>query len=203
MADTRRRKSGISTRRPDARALRTRRAALGAFRDLVLQQPLAEVSFGAIAERARIGRSTLYEHFAGKQALLATSIAGPFACLAGAFDENPRTADVARILEHFWENRALARAIFSAGLRRRVEAVLVRQVREKLQARGFKRATLLLPPRLAAASLAQMLLAPIVLWLDGEAAMQPSDLARALVLGAQSALNGLRLSPATQSRGPS
>jgi AcrR family transcriptional regulator len=201
MADIRRRKSGISERRSDARAVRTRSLALGAFRDLVLEQPFDEVSFGAVAKRAKVGRSTLYEHFAGKSALLASSIAGPFACLAGALDEKPRVADLARMLEHFWENRALARRIFCADSKRRVEAVLTQLVQEKLQARGFKgRAALLLPPKLAAASLAQLLLAPIVLWLEGESAMQPQDLAYALMRAAQSALHALRTSPTTHAR---
>jgi AcrR family transcriptional regulator len=182
--------------------VRTRSAVLGAFRDLVLEQPFDKVSFGAVAKRAKVGRSTLYEHFAGKSALLASSIAGPFAHLAGALDEAPRIADLSRMLEHFWENRALARRIFSADSKRRVEAVLVRLVLEKLQARGFKgRAALLLPPKLAAALLAQLLLAPIVLWLEGESAMKSQDLAYALTLAAQSAIDALRTSPTSHAQG--
>lgn len=176
--------------------MRTRGAALSAFRDLVLAQPLAQVSLQAVAERAKVGRSTLYEHFAGKSALVAASIAGPFGHLAGTLDESPRPADLERVLKHFWENRALARTMFLGPLRRRVEAVLVKLVKQKLEARGCaRRGALLMPPALAAASLAQMLLAPVLLWLEGESRLEAKDLAQALTAAAQSTLAALRVAP--------
>ena len=196
MADTRRRKSGISNRTTDARAVRTRKAALDAFRDLMLTQPPSQVSLEAVAARAQVGRSTLYEHFAGKSGLLAVSIAGPFGSLAGALDESPRLVDLERVLGHFWENRALARSLFSSSSRRRLDAVLVKLVKDKLEARGFKRpGALLMPLGLAAASLAQLLLAPVVLWLDAGPSVTPKDLAQALTRAAQSALDALRTPP--------
>jgi AcrR family transcriptional regulator len=170
---------------------------LQAFRDLVLAQPYDCISVADIALRAGVGRSTLYEHFAGKDALLAGSIAAPFSVLADTLRGRSNDARLAALLEHFWANRPLARAIFLGPVRRKTIAVLVGQIEQVIQERGLdRRGALLLPVRLAAVQLAEILLAPVIAWLLGESRCTPEVLAAALHRVSAAALTALKSAPA-------
>jgi hypothetical protein len=123
----------------------------------------------------------LYAHFAGKSGLLAASIAVPFARLAATVGESDNTRELLPLLEHFWGNRALARVLFSGAARRNVAAVLIDQVELNLKSSGHsQRGRLILPVRLAAVQLAEILLAPIAAWLTGESRCSAAVLAHAL-----------------------
>jgi AcrR family transcriptional regulator len=165
----------------DRRIERTRAAILAAFRDTLLEGRFESASIAAIARRAGVSRSTLYQHFAGKDALLARSIAHPFSILADSILVEQDPVALARLLDHFWGNRALARVIFQGHVRRRAVTVLVGLLEQRLRARGLgRRAALVLPMRLAAVLIAEALLAPITAWLLGESRCSAEVLAAAL-----------------------
>jgi predicted flap endonuclease-1-like 5' DNA nuclease len=169
--------SATSAESLDWRKRQTRQALLGAFFALVLERRYHEIRIDAICTRAGVGRSTFYEHFANKDALLAASIEAPFATLADApfgVSESKLTA----ILEHFYQNRALAPGIFTGLVRRKVSLVLVRMIEQRLKSQH--RAYLKVPLRLAAIALAGAQLAPLIAWLAGECPSPPEVLARAL-----------------------
>src|SRR5271165_157626 len=65
-----------------SRARPARSAVLQAFAELIGAKQYEEIAIGEIIRRARVSRSTFYEHFSGKQGLLTQSIAGPFKILA-------------------------------------------------------------------------------------------------------------------------
>jgi AcrR family transcriptional regulator len=177
----------------DRRVERTRSALLMAFRALVLENPFELVSVGDIALRARVSRSTLYEHFAGKDALLATSIATPFAVIADVLRVEHDSSKLVILLDHFWENRPLARAIFLGPVRRKTVAVLVGLIEARLRVEGLaRRGALILPMRLASVQLAEMLLAPVIAWLLGESRCTSAVLAAALHRAAGAALHALK-----------
>jgi AcrR family transcriptional regulator len=67
-----------------------------------------------ISTRAGVSRSTFYADYASMDALLAESIAGPFAVLADTITSDFAEPKLIALLEHFWENRALARGILVA-----------------------------------------------------------------------------------------
>jgi len=160
---------------------KTRRALLDAFFTLVLKAPYEDITVRDIVVRAGVGRSTLYEHFCGKDGILAASLGGPFAVLADALQPRDNTAALTALLEHFWSNRTLAPGIFSGPMRRRTVAVLVRLIEQRLRAQAPARGTaLLLPTRLAAIQLAEALFAPIAAWLAGQSACSAQQLALAL-----------------------
>lgn len=161
----------------DRRAQHSRQALLGALIELVLTRSYEEISVADIAARAGVGRSTLYEHFRGKDAILATSLAYPFGTLADAVLPADNTQALIGLLEHFWHNRALGRELFSGPLRRHAVAVLVRLVQERLRSR---RGTWLVPPRLAAIQIAEALLAPVIAWVLSAPVCPAPRLARAL-----------------------
>lgn len=174
----------------DRRAQKTRQALLDAFLGLVLTRPYDEIGVAAIAARAGVGRSTLYEHFAGKHALLSTSLAFPFGTLANTVCAPDNTQQLTALLEHFRQNRALAREVFTGPMRRHSMAVLVQLIRERLRAeRG---ATWLVPQRLAAIQLAEALLAPAVAWVLDEGGFPAKKFAYALRQSALALTTALR-----------
>ena len=165
--------------RTDARVQRTREALLEAFFGLVLTRPYQEITVQRIVARAGVGRSTFYEHFAGKPSILAASLAGPFGVLADSVAEPDNTVALTALLEHFWANRAQARGLFCGAMRARAVGMLIRLIDERLR-RAAPRRTLRLPRKLAAMQLAEVLFAPLTAWLLGEATCCPAQLARAL-----------------------
>lgn len=179
--------------RGDLRAERTREALLGAFFGLVQQRRYDEIKIADIIGRAGISRSAFYAHFAGKDALLAASITGPFSILARTLESDDVGA-LTGLLDHFWDNRALARHIFAEPIRRRVVAVLTDQVEAILaKGGGWRRGPLIMPSRLAAIQLAELLLAPVVAWLAGESRCSSQTLATALRQVGVAALQSMSL----------
>ena len=176
----------------DKRAQRTRQALLGAFFGLVLERRYDEIKVADILERAGVGRSTFYEHFSSKDAILASSLNGPFEVLADSTRRPDNTAQLIALLEHFWENRALARGIFLGATRRKTTAVLVDLIEQRMKIDGVEKpVSLIVPLRLAAIQLAEGLLAPTTAWLTGEARCSANALALALRRTATATISAL------------
>jgi AcrR family transcriptional regulator len=179
--------------KPDRRQQRTRDALLLAFRDLILQRRFDEIATAEVAARAHVSRSTLYEHFAGKDGLLAASIAVPFARLAATLGDVDNSRELQALLEHFWSNRALARVLFFGAARRKTLAVLTDQIERNLRSSEYGRGGgLILPVRLAAVQLAEILLAPVAAWLAQESRCSAAALAHGLRQVGRAALASLR-----------
>lgn len=100
-----------STGHPDRRVQRTRHAILEAFRDLVVSESYDDVRIADIVAKAGIGRSTFYEHFRGKDELLTHSITWLFEVLADASVGRADEDRLAFVLDHFYEQRRLARVL--------------------------------------------------------------------------------------------
>jgi AcrR family transcriptional regulator len=172
---------GMNKARFVKRSVHTRNALLSAFRDLVMDKPYDELTVADIVGRAHVGRSTFYEHFSGKDGLLAASIAAPFSALADTVGVNDNVPRLVELLEHFWAQRRLARELLVGATRDKSVRVLVGLIEQRLRVglRG-RRTALILPIRLAAVQAAEMLLGPIVAWLIGESRCSATTLAAAL-----------------------
>jgi AcrR family transcriptional regulator len=185
----------------DRRVQKTRQALLDAFFTLVLKSPYEDITVRDIVAHSGVGRSTLYEHFSGKDAILAASLGGPFAVLADALQPRDNTAALTALLEHFWSNRTLAPGIFTGPMRRRTVAVLVRLIEQRLRAEApARRTALLLPTRLVAIQLAEALFAPIAAWLAGQSACSAQQLALALRKAGLALTEALRAEPPAPGR---
>lgn len=160
----------------DPRRQRSRDLLLQAFFDLVLSRPYGDITVGLVVERAGVARSTFYEHFRGKDELLADSLRGPLGRLADAVVDSTRIAALEGVLAHFWQNRRLAVAILRGAVGRRAQGVLAALVEQRL--RSFE--PLRVPARLAAVQLAGLLLAGVGHWLEGRQEVSAGDLARSL-----------------------
>ena len=167
--------------RADQRAARTRRALLEAFFTLAMERRYEDIQVNDIIDQAGVGRSTFYEHFSGKNALLVTSLNGPFGTLADATQETGDVGKLTALLMHFRANRALARSILTGPLRPRTMGVLTRLIERRLTThRGRRGHSLMVPARLAAVQLAEALMAPISAWINGESNCPAEVLALAL-----------------------
>lgn len=177
---------------PDPRKRRTREDLLAAFFSLVLERRYHEIRLADVLAASGVGRSTFYEHFKNKDDLLFASLPGPFSILAGMARSESSAQQVQGILEHFWDNRALARSLFNGAALRVIKKALAAQVESRLD--RDCRSRLRIPVRLAAISLTEGMFSPIVAWLSGEARCNASDLAITLCDSTAAAVRAMQLS---------
>lgn len=144
----------------DRRKQRTRQAALAAFSSLLMEQGYGAVTVAGVAERAGVGRSTLYEHFRTKEDLLAASLDGPLAPLLA---DPPDPARLQALLEHVRANAGAVRVLLAQPMRSRVARVLAARTGARLRA-GGQPAPL---AELRALALAEAQLALMAHWLRG------------------------------------
>lgn len=164
--------------RENERVRRTRGAIVRAFNEMVLRRRYDDIQVGEIAGGAGVGRSTFYEHFRGKDALLEHALEPILAVFADAVTDAGDAERVRRVLEHFAENRKAARlrlqgasaAQFAGWIAERVEARLA-------EARGAWS----LAPRFVAQQVGDAQVALVREWLRDPRACAAGELARALV----------------------
>jgi AcrR family transcriptional regulator len=157
----------------------------------VLERRYYEIKIDDIVEQAGIARSTFYEHFKSKDELLASSLEGPFSRLANLVDNITTQEALVEILEHFWQNRAMARGIFTGAIRKKVGFALADMIQNKLAKQLIDKN---LPLPLISIQLSEMMLTPISAWLLGQAACSSRVLADVLsksVAGMMKELKGI------------
>lgn len=154
----------------DRRKARTRQALVQAFVELMFERRYEDFGVVEIAARANVGRSTFYEHFAGKDALLRASMARLSGVLADAAAGIGEADRLQRLVAHFWEKRRLGRTVFAPPLRALVERELADMIDRRL---GGGR-------QLAAAQIAAAQLAALEVWLSGGVAATVGQIADAL-----------------------
>jgi AcrR family transcriptional regulator len=167
----------------DRRVARTQSLVLGAFYDLMLSRGYDGFTVRDLIDRADIGRSTFYEHFESKEDVFEHSVAHPLTALADALLAGAPTDGLRGMVEHFWANRAVARATFDGPPRLVMERVLARLMTARLErcireARSAARAEL--PLALVAAQLAGAQLGLVSAWIEADGPCDAATLARAL-----------------------
>lgn len=176
------------------RGQRTRAALKSAFIDLVLSRGYAPLAVRDIIRRARVGRSTFYLHYAGKEALLADSLEHPCRGLAAYVAGDAGPAEQVALLEHFRAQRRLNRVFFEPPIRALWVRVLAQTIARQLGRPGARRRV----PGGAGASLfcrvvAEMQIALITQWLNSPAPAKPERIAAMLAAYTQALLQGERM----------
>jgi AcrR family transcriptional regulator len=157
LADSDRTLSGKTTgRRADSRVRRTRSVLVEAFNRLLLGGRHRRIGVREVIAEAGVGRSTFYEHFGSADELHLRALERPLAQLADAAAGTGDETALARILAHFWDNRARARDTFSGRMGEHAARLLSKMVEDRLG-----KAPLRLPRQLASQQLAQAALAPV------------------------------------------
>lgn len=177
----------------DRRVQRTRDALRDALMSLMAERGWDEIDVLSLCERANIGRSTFYQHFPNKEALLKQSLDGLRGWLMGSVGSDPTGGEplgfVPGLLAHVHEQRQ----VFKALVGRRsgqyvqerfrellVELVLASAARSK--ARGWQNSA-------RAHYLAGALFELMVWWLASNRPQRPEDIAAAFTRWSASALD--------------
>jgi AcrR family transcriptional regulator len=172
---------GKAGRPADRRAARSIRAILTAYVGLVQERSYSSITVGDIVARADIGRSTFYDHFRGKDEVLLTSMSWMFAILADAACADTPDVELEKLVEHFWANRRLARAVLAPT----VEPKLRRALADALEAR-LPQSDDVAERRIASVRIAAGQLGLLGAWTRGELSADAPQVCRALVAGQSS-----------------
>lgn len=155
----------------DPRARRTRQAILAAFTALVLHRRYDAIRTADLIAAAGIGRSTFYEHFHSKDAVLVAAVEPILHTFASAALGRASPAQVRATLDHVWEQRGVARVLFEGRTGDRLQRRLAALIGERLDASATMLAM--------AATAAQLVM--LRLWLRGEVACPPAELAARMI----------------------
>jgi AcrR family transcriptional regulator len=174
----------------DRRPGRTRQALLGAFADLMLKHGYTGLTAEQVAERANVGRSTLYAHFGGLDGILKVSLARPSAPLAALVDPTPPMDELLWLLDHLKDQRRRNKPFMHGALR----AIWTRRLTELTEARLAEQAASrspTLPWSFIAAQLAEAEIALVIHWLTVSPTTPIETIATALISTVQAMLEAL------------
>jgi AcrR family transcriptional regulator len=121
----------------DPRARRSRAAALAAATDLLVEGGPEKVTHAAVAERAGVGRATVYRHWPDLQALLLDALAADARTLL-ALADGPVRDELVRVLERQadWLNQPVSASVIATIIERAERDEGVRRLREEMFGRG-------------------------------------------------------------------
>lgn len=160
----------------DRRTQRTRKAISDAFIGLLFSRRYSTIRTADVITAAGVGRSTFYEHFRNKDAVLVAAIEPVFTPLADAAAGRGNVGAVRFMLDHVWEQRAAARVLFEPPLGAKLQRKLATMIEARLQDAAESP-----PPALVATGSAAGTLAMLRMWLAGEVACSSDTLARKLM----------------------
>lgn len=168
----------MNVEQTDRRTQKTRAALHAAFIELVLDQGYDSMKISDIAARANVGRSTFYEHYRTKHALLQASLAGPFGMLAALASASPAGPALHGQLQHFRDHQQVARVLLGWPTRPLLGRALADLIVPHLDRAGATPP--LIPADMAARQIADAQLALLEAWVLGRPACGVAAMAEAL-----------------------
>ena len=125
----------------DRRVVRTRTLLRDALVSLMSEKGWDAVNVQSVCERANVGRSTFYSHFADKEELLVSGFDDLRKMMTGLRDARGGPIGFARaLIEHAYENRRLFRALIGRRsgqvVQQRFRALVLELMRQELAAAG-------------------------------------------------------------------
>jgi AcrR family transcriptional regulator len=168
------RQRGAASRPFDRRVARTQRMLVEAFIALLLERSYRNVTIADIVMRADVGRSTFYEHFRGKDAILLASMEWMFALLADAVKPDVCRDSLVGLASHFWSNRSLARTVLVHPIQPKLARALTTAIEVRLPDGVANR-------RLRAVGIAAAELSILGAWTRGELPAGAGEVADALL----------------------
>ncbi len=162
----------------DPRAKKTRSELMRAFTTLLLSRGYEGVTPLDVAQAAGVSRSTLYEHFAGKEDMLRQSLLPILAPLSDCVDRPDVLPRLELTLEHIRDSRRMARGLLGGRARIVAARTLAQLIEVRLGQVPAARSTI--PRALVASYLTNGILGLLDEWLSGRNASPASALARAL-----------------------
>ncbi|GGE16848.1 hypothetical protein GCM10011529_24110 [Polymorphobacter glacialis] len=165
----------------DPRVRRSRAALTTAFTELAFERGYQDIGVRDVADRAAVGRSTLYSHFSDMNDLLAHSLDTHLGTLARCTVRLEMEPDLVRVIAHFWQQRSSARTMLQGQAGAAIACLLVRHLETALLGLyRTHRSRPSLPASLLAEQLAAGQIAVLATWLAGRAAASPEKVAQLL-----------------------
>lgn len=164
---------------------------MSAFVELMLTRGYELVSAREIARKANVGRSTFYLHFASKDELLKESLKFPSRALAGCVSGDLTPEQLARLLDHFREQRDLNGAFFSDPIRTLWVKCLATLIQPHLAAQPPSGVRPQVPRSLIALTIAEMQIALITHWVTGRVAVKSDVIGATLMASTRAVLSGV------------
>ena len=178
----------------DRRVVRTREVLLAAFLDLLFERGYEALSVGDIVAKANVGRSTFYEHFAGKDELLRFSLRQPFSMLAAIVGANEVRGETLRVLQHFHARRKRGSVLFAWPMRPHLGRALSDLIEERLVSL-YPTTEGTVGRRAGAHQIAEAQLALVDQWISGRITCGVDALAEALHATTNAVVRSLRFAP--------
>ncbi|WP_181807206.1 TetR/AcrR family transcriptional regulator [Streptomyces shenzhenensis] len=126
----------------DPRARRSRTAALTAATELLVEGGPAHVTHAAVAQRAGIGRATVYRHWPDQRALLVDALAHSVRPLLTLGDGPVRDQLVTQLQQHTdWLNRPASASLIATVVERAERDENARHIREDMLGRADRQFT--------------------------------------------------------------
>lgn len=176
----------------DKRSQRSWHAIRNAFEALVLSKHYDEIKTSEIISNSGVARSTFYEHFNNKNAVLAQSLAPPLLTFAMCIHDHHPVESIQALLQHFWEKRSFCRLILTGTPRKSVAAMLVELIEHEIAITLAKNNhELLISNKHAANQIAESQLALVNIWLLGRAKSSDRNVALAMKRTSIGILNAL------------
>ena len=180
----------------DKRSKSSQQAIREAFVELVLSQRYDEIKASDIIKLSGVARSTFYQHYASKEAILASSLQPPLSCLADAIYADAQLNSLQNILIHFWEKRSFCRLILQGIPGKAVAECLTELIETRIDTIITSNKTaLIIEPHHAAIQIAEAQLALLRTWLTGKAKCNDTNLAMAIQHTSVAMLDSLQPSP--------
>lgn len=155
---------------PDPRPARTREAILRAFVQLVFDRRYDAIRITDLIAAAGVGRSTFYEHFPGKDAVLAAAVEPILQTLASAALNRASDVQVRAMLDHVWQQRSFARRLLDGRTGRKLQDRLAAMIAARRTPHG--------EAAIAANGAAAAQLTMLRLWVGGAISCPAHTLAR-------------------------
>ena len=171
----------------DPRSRRTRDALHGALFSLMVRQRYASIRIEDLLRCSGVGRSTFYDHFRGKDALLLSAMDDALRLLAALPTGQAPPDTATRLFRHLHRQREQTRGLFAGRPLDLVRRALAAGIEARLAQRALR-----VPHRLAACMLAEATLAPLQAWLSGTGPCTAEDLAATLADAGTAALEAMR-----------
>jgi AcrR family transcriptional regulator len=175
----------------DRRVQRTRRTLREALIELILERGFETTSVQDVCERADVGRSTFYMHFADKEDLLLGGFEDLRKALRHQLAASPAGSPLPfahGMIQHAYEQQRLFRALVG----KRTGQVVLRRFRELVLTLVAEDLTAMLPAGLqrdvAACFIAGGFLEVLTWWLEKKPSLAPAEVARMFLELARPAL---------------
>ena len=161
--------------RKDRRVVRNNGAILAAMVELIGEKRWVEITVSDIVDRADVARSTFYKHFSSKEDVLLASMQPMLRILAQREGDLSWRADLDRLLDHYWANRSLARAVFGGE-----RALVVERALRDEAFVGMEGDASIATRQMVAIRMAAGRIALIREWVKGEISAKPHIVADAI-----------------------